>query len=297
MTIELCRLDLKPIEREDSSTVNQTVQNFLSDVAEHSNTGEDTITVVSKMISTLANLMSDRSSVMKKYNELFNEWRSQLLKEKLPNENISELHFIYCSAHVLLGFHTAVDTALKDGQTMDESLAVHTIRIVCELFGPRGDEKNGRRQDWLAYMNVVDKKSTIPLYRANRFNNVFSGAVAVYSHLDDIKTFISEYVQNVNFKLRNALSNLQNESILMEIRAIVILSAVITEPFWTMINSETVSHFDLTNYFRPMQASLKQWSRDSDELLQADNPPLFPDYPHTIYDALYDNLDNVRPDM
>ena len=52
-----------------------------------------------------------------------------------------------------------------------ESRAVKTIGRVCELFGPRGDERNGRREDWLAYMKLTDKTTKIISYRANRFGS------------------------------------------------------------------------------------------------------------------------------
>ena len=78
------------------------------------------------------------------------------------------LHFLYCSAHVLLGFHSELDSNLQELDkaegvlnTIKESKAVKTIRRVCELFGPRGDERNGRREDWLAYMKLTDKTSKL----------------------------------------------------------------------------------------------------------------------------------------
>ena len=101
--------------------------------------------IISKMLSTLSCHLSDRSSVMKEYNTLFNEWRENLLKENIPHMDIYSLFCIYCSAHVLLGFHTSVNSTLKHFTPTqnDESEAVRTIRIACELFGPRGDERNG----------------------------------------------------------------------------------------------------------------------------------------------------------
>jgi hypothetical protein len=42
------------------------------------------------------------------------------------------------------------------------------------------------REDWLAYMKLTDKTSKIISYRANRFNNLFSGAETVIDHRDDI---------------------------------------------------------------------------------------------------------------
>ena len=89
------------------------------------------------------------------------------LKENIPDMEISSLFFIYCSAHVLLGFHTSVNPTLKHFSPTqnDESEAVRTIRIVCELCGPRGDERNGRREDCQCYTGLLGKVSSIPSYR------------------------------------------------------------------------------------------------------------------------------------
>lgn len=51
-----------------------------------------------------------------------------------------------------------------------EPSAVRLIRTVSEMLGPRGDEKNGVRQKWLAYLSIKNKPSKIINYRGNRFN-------------------------------------------------------------------------------------------------------------------------------
>jgi len=73
-----------------------------------------------------------------------------MLKENFPDVEVPLLHFRYCSAHVLLGFHSEVDSNLQELDKAEgvlnnikESRAVKTIRRVCELLGPRGDERNG----------------------------------------------------------------------------------------------------------------------------------------------------------
>jgi hypothetical protein len=45
----------------------------------------------------------------------------------------------------------------------------------------------------------------------------------VISHIDDIQTFIKEYVENLNAKIRGVLQDLQNDGIVTNIRAIAIL--------------------------------------------------------------------------
>jgi hypothetical protein len=82
---------------------------------------------------------------MKKSNVILSEWREKMIKEHFPDVEVPLLHFLYCSAHVLLGLHSEVDSNLQqldkaEGilNNIKESRAVKTIRRVCELFGPRG---------------------------------------------------------------------------------------------------------------------------------------------------------------
>ena len=198
--------------------------------------------------------------------------------------------------HVLLGFHTSVNSTLKQFSPTqnDESEAVRTIHIVCELFGPRGDERNGRREDWLCYTGLLRKVSSIPLYRGNRFNNLFADAVGMISHIDDIKTFINDYVENPNAKIRGVLQDLQNDGIVSNICAIAILSSIVTEAFWRLINDNSTNHFDLHQYFVPLQQALYHWSKDSTVLLNKDVTPLYSEYPHKTYDFLYEGSESCK---
>ncbi|KAK3770798.1 hypothetical protein RRG08_036400 [Elysia crispata] len=53
-----------------------------------------------------------------------------------------------------------------------ETAAFRVIRTTSDVFGPRGDEKNGCREDWLAYCDTHEIKSQFTTYRSNRFNNI-----------------------------------------------------------------------------------------------------------------------------
>ena len=48
--------------------------------------------------------------------------------------------------------------------------------MACDILGPRGDDKNGFRQEWLAFCETeLDRPSAITSFRDNRFNNAFQG--------------------------------------------------------------------------------------------------------------------------
>lgn len=60
------------------------------------------------MLQNLTGLMSDRASVMKSFDNSFNQQRQQTLR---TNEN---MEFLHCNAHFLLGLSTASEKVLKD---------------------------------------------------------------------------------------------------------------------------------------------------------------------------------------
>ena len=66
-------------------------------------------------------------------------------------------------------------------------LQLRVIRMAAECFGPRGDEKNGCREECLAFCSMKGVKSKFTSFRSNRFNNLFVNASAIIFHKDHIK--------------------------------------------------------------------------------------------------------------
>jgi hypothetical protein len=74
-----------------------------------------------------------------------------------------------------------------------------------------------------------------------------SGIFSSKGFPSNIKTFINDYVENPNAKIRGILQDLPNDGIpiVSNIRAIAILSSIVTESFWRFINDNSTNHFDL----------------------------------------------------
>ena len=138
--------------------------NDLCDVYKTSNPDLDTDELLKEILVKLKCQMSDRASVMKLFDKKLAE-----LKNSILGENTST-HFLFCNAHFLLGLSKATEEALSeieesviqednrvlgrdaDGafssfSTCSESAACCLIRLAAEVLGPRGDEKNGCRED------------------------------------------------------------------------------------------------------------------------------------------------------
>jgi hypothetical protein len=136
-------------------------------------------------------------------------------------------------------------------------------------------------------MKLTDKTSKIISYSAYRFNNLFSGAEAVIEHKDDILSFVNDYVNQSNEKLKSVVSDLQCEYIITQIRSLAIITNIATAPLWSIFNSTAVHHLDLHQYLQPLKNHLALWSTNSTPLLTSP-PSIFPDYPNKTCDKLYE---------
>ncbi|GFO25504.1 hypothetical protein PoB_005200900 [Plakobranchus ocellatus] len=104
--------------------------------------------------------MSDCTSVMKSFNIKFDELRTQSLPD-------ARTHFLYCNAHFLLDLSSVAELSLQKiekglpsfGRNQSSAFkffpsdcaTLGLIRTSANALGPHGDEKNGCRQDWLAF--------------------------------------------------------------------------------------------------------------------------------------------------
>ncbi|CAC5359998.1 unnamed protein product [Mytilus coruscus] len=275
-------LGYKSVAREDSDTVAQTIKDSLNEFADLQSIS------INKLLLQITAMMSDRSSVMKKTNEIIDEWRKLKLTEDLNENDISKLNFFYCSAHVLLGFHNEITKLLKElaKQTPpigrdslpkfsrfkhnSEPSFIRLIRMASEVLGPRGDEKNGARQEWLAYLALKQKSSMIINYRGNR--------------------------ENSNDKLQSVLADIKCPDVLSHVSAIAIASMILAEPFWNVINSDE-HYLDLYKFIIPLRDRLVDWSSNDFNVFDFNYdeiPSLYEQYPHDIIQKVF-NKKKIHP--
>ena len=183
---ETISLGYQTVASEDASTLlEMTVAQLdqLSEMySEYSESHRETI--FKQLLRKITSLMSDRAAVMKRFNsELHGFVETQLGEETM-------MHFLHCNAHFLLGLSRECEAELKileqemvsnseprqklgrDNYAkfmmfakLSEAATSRVIRTASDLTGPRGDEKNGCRQDWLAFCDEADKESKMTSYR------------------------------------------------------------------------------------------------------------------------------------
>ena len=206
-------------------------------------------------------VMSDRASVNKAYNRLFSQYRRDILGTE------TDLHYLFCNAHFLLGLSNASESALRNiesglgplgrdnnaqfgrFQGSAESACARYVRTACDVLGPRGDEKSGCRMEWESICSEqFQKKSHVTSFRMNRFNNFFQGAAALYYHRHEIQDFLGNYKDKLNLKLQSVLFDCISKDLQNLARALGIIYFKITGPFWQLLQSET-NYSDLYKTF------------------------------------------------
>ena len=124
-----------------------------------------------QILQNLSGVMTDRD-VMKKYKKDLNDAVQATLGTQ------ESIEFLGCNAHFLLGQSSKSNntlTAIEKEQdesrigtdlepqfqcfSTPEAAAVGYICMACEVLGPRGDEKSGCRDAWIAFCALNEKPS------------------------------------------------------------------------------------------------------------------------------------------
>ncbi|XP_033123577.1 uncharacterized protein LOC117122178 [Anneissia japonica] len=293
------------IASDDSSTLLECVMEFLDDLSYLEN--EDERENLKKvMLSKLRATMNNRASVNKKFNTLLSEYRSDVC-----GETVDALKYLFCNAHFLLGLSNKSDSLLKDFekglvralevglgrdafgkfgrfQSGGESATSRVIRTGCDILGPRGDEKNGVRQEWVGYCFKRGIKSVVSSFRMNRFNNFFEGAGTIYFHRDDIIDFLSNFKEKLNLKVESVLHDCLSSEIMSLLGALGLIYFSVTGPFWLLLCG-TTQYLDFFKYVQPMLDKFKVWCDDSISLIIS-AISIFDDFKMNVEDEVWMKL-------
>ena len=194
--------------------------------------------------------MTDRAAVMKRFKKDLNE----AIQTTLGTEE--SIEFLECNAHFLLGLSVKTNAACKDIQlergenrigrdrqprfqkfTTSEAAVVRYIRMACEVLGPRGGEKNGCRDGWIAFCSLNQKPSVISSFKGNRFNNFFEAAAALRFHRADHRIPPGISLPERNGQLESVLSDALCDQLAHYVLALALLFFRVTGPYWELLGS------------------------------------------------------------
>ena len=217
----------------------------------------------------LSSVMSDRAAVMKCFGSRLDDLRKDLLQTE------EDIKFLYCNAHFLLGLVSGVDKAFKDqqqegdqpvgrdsvakfaGRRIREHPVSRYIREACALLGPRGDERFGCRESWLAYCMLIGCHSTITSFKANRFNNLFQASAALHFHQQDIGTFLDTCMAALNWKQEGILLDSRSTIIDNHLIALGLMYFRLTGPYWRLLG-KSIHVLDFYKHVEQMTQFLKR---------------------------------------
>ncbi|GFO35080.1 hypothetical protein PoB_006158500 [Plakobranchus ocellatus] len=275
------------IASDDAQTLLEKTIDMFHDLCEVYNSSEvvDKEKLFKEIVGKMKCLMSDRASVMKLFDKKVAEFKNNLLGDD------ASTHFLFCNAHFLLGLSKATEDAIKEIEiaavsesdtslgrdasivfsnfsNSSESAVCRLVRLTAEVLGPRGDEKSGCREEWLAYCSSLGKKSTFTSFRSNRFNNLFENASAVVFHHKDVFSFLLDHCSHSNLKLKSIIADLQDSRILNIVAAMSLFHALFSAPYWSLMNSSE-SYGQFPQYVSKMKTSLEIWCEPLFELTAA----------------------------
>ena len=167
------------------------------------------------LLSKIKNTMSDHHIVEKKFNELLEDYRCDILPTVIeswetmtPDEqsSMSTLNNFFCGMHVLVGMADAASSALLrweishfNGATdttscvirrKGESGIVCLVRTACKALSKHGSEQSGVYQSFTSYLvsNGIKRNPLAP-FRGNRFNILFYDAGVLFYISDFVISF------------------------------------------------------------------------------------------------------------
>ncbi len=187
----------------------------------------------------------------------------------------------FCKFHPLLSFAEEAnkaflqfETSALDGKSKfalpvsGESGAFRLIRTACGAFQSRGNQQAGVSEDFNAYLSELGVQLYLIQLQGNRFNASFYNGGAVYFHQKHISDFI-ENKFNQNRLLSAVSEDIQNKVYLAGVRALGILSKLVTGPYFRIVG-ETDHILDINPYLQELQLSLQRFSKDSSPLLNGE---------------------------
>ncbi|XP_076447511.1 uncharacterized protein LOC143284579 [Babylonia areolata] len=269
------------VDRENTDTLIDVTMTLMHEISFLGTaTYQETEDIVKDVFRHMVATMTDRAATMKSFGRKLCEAKKELLSED------AGLEFLFCSAHFLLGLSESTSRALhhfedrqdwsgKLGRDLTASFshfkktskhpaALRLIRTACDVLGPRGDEKNGCQDDWMAYLSLpmVKKKNTVGSFRANRFNNVFESAAAILHHRQDIVDFFTNFSdKTLNLKQQSVLEDVQDDNIMLMVSALAVMYVCVAGPFWMLINS-SIHYLDMYKHVQTLSGHLEHISED-----------------------------------
>ena len=261
----------------------ELLTNALSDVSKTCEaSGKDT-SISKRILASIKNTMSDRHVVEKKFNELLESYRAEVLPsivegwDSLTEDqrlSLTRMNNFFCGLHYLVGLADVAAETLKNWETllteeegMSEAGTLKFIRITCKAVQKQCSQQAGCHLLFKAYLESQGVKLfPIAKFQGNRFNIIFYNAAGVFYVREHLTRYLEEVHPNPNQLLQAVLRDVKTPHYLIGCRALGLVSKCITGPLWRMLES-VHSMSTLGKTYQRLHRLLLKWSEDPRELL------------------------------
>ena len=285
-------LGLRPMASGDAETVLSELRSVLKDIESVCN--GTTNKVANKVLVSVKNTMSDRHIVQKKFNNLLEAYRSEVLPDVMDEwsnmsdeekDKMRKMNSLFCGLHYVVGLAEQAEGALKVfdkllyddrlvgslapggcGFNNGESGTSRLIRTLCKAVEEHGCEKSGKMVEFaLALAEDGINKNPLIQFRGNRFNIIFyNGGASYYLH-KSCKKFFETY--NDNNLLRAVNQDLDVKSYIAGCRALGLINKFLTGPLWRLlVKVENV--LEMNKYYQRIEELCAKISEDASDFLK-----------------------------
>jgi len=289
-------LGLREIETKSASNTLSVLKQILDDLDTASRNSNNQVS--RDIITHITGTMSDRAATEVKFNELLENYRKEILPLTYASydtftleekTHIESLNNYFCGLHALVNYAEASQKCLleienkvfdnnspifdNNFKNTNEPGTCRLVRTASKAFGEGngGDEKSGCQGPFKIFVKdfLSDKKlNSVPLksYRGSRFNILFSNAASVYflheCMLDFLKTVGAE-----NRLLKAILFDLQVTEYVSGMKALGLISKIVTCPLWCILEDKGVTMADMNAKYLQLVEFLQDAATNTDKFM------------------------------
>ncbi|XP_065191546.1 uncharacterized protein LOC135822664 [Sycon ciliatum] len=259
--------------------------------------------IASKLLANMKNTMSDRCIVQKSFNKLVEEYRKEILPDIIDGwegfseeerTSMSRINCFYCGMHYIVGLADSCTAALKvwEKAHFGEGVKVgaerlpgtwqgtgNTARLIystTKAFEKHGDEAAGCVADFHAFLSETNTPLPLDEYRGNRSYVVFHNGAGIYYLHNKMLHFLVDVSVRDNQLLRAVKEDLGETELIAGARALGILSKLVINPLWCLLEDPDVSVLEVGKYYTALSSKFDDWAKDASDLLDGSARP-FPD--------------------
>lgn len=310
-------LGLRDIETKSASDTLKVFQQILQDIDEKS--CEEGSETSRKIVSHIVATLSDRAATEVKFNSLLYDFRKEILPLTYHNyDDFSEaekssLEYMcnfFCGLHALVNFAEASKSSIKETEVNmfngdipcynktcngSDPGVCRLVRTASKAFGvgSGGDEKSGCQGQFRTFASDFLREHgmrSVPLksYRGTRFNILFSNAAVVFFLQPVMKDFLEKFGAG-NKLLQSVLFDLKTPEFVAGVKALGLLSKLVTCPLWTVLEDKEVSITDMNLKYHQLVTFLEDSSKDIQSFMNG-KLLVFGKYTYIEKDEIYKSL-------